>query len=436
MKSLKSQKNYLPLICVAAVLAVALIAILAAALIPGDTEEKEPEDGRPKIEETRGVYAASVYNLNFPSSPDLSADELRAEMDALIERAASLNLNTIYFQVRPACDALYRSELFPVSEYLSTSGELPLDCLEYMIEKCHSRGMALYAWVNPLRVSASAASADALADGSPAKALSKAVVSYNGILYFDPAYSEVRDLICAGIREICENYKADGIVFDDYFYPYKAYETDADGVRNVIAFDDGASYGAFGSEFASIDDFRRNNINLLVESAYNTVKEADKRCAFGVACFGIWKNGDGSAVGSLTKGMQSYADIYCDTLTWLNGGYVDFIAPQIYWSMDNPAASYKVLSKWWDARVSEAAEANAHEIKLYISHAAYKYDDDFKSGEITNQLESAEALTSYRGSIFYSFAALKDNTGGVADEIRSYYTERDAAETSADSGKK
>lgn len=388
-----------------------------------DENEKSTNDNRPVLDEIRGIWVPTVYNITFPSKPDLSKEQLQKELDDILNQTLECSLNSIFFQVRPSCDALYNSDFFSVSRYLSSNDTLELDCLDYLIEKAHDKGVAVFAWINPLRVTASRCTVDELSENSTAYSLKSSIISYDGRLYFDAGMPEVRKLVCDGIKEIAENYNVDGIVFDDYFYPYPVYEEAKNGSKVITVFNDSESFNTYSSG-ESLEDFRRENINKLIKEAYETVKTSDSKILFGVAPFGIWQNYDGSNDGSLTKGSQSYHDNYSDTIAWLEGGYVDFIAPQLYWDMNSTAASYKVLAKWWSQKVSEANEnLNDHSISLLISHAAYRYDDSFNSGEITKQLEYIDNIenSAYNGSVFYAYNAIKDNIGGVADEIIAFY---------------
>lgn len=407
-------------------LAVTLVALLLLKDRPTEVPAPEPtDDERPKITEIRGVYVPTVYNISFPSKPDLSEDELKAELDEIVRVTEENSLNTIFFQVRPTCDSLYKSDIFPASAFLTSSEKAPLDCLEYLVSTAHDRGIAVHAWINPLRVSTSASDVADVDPASPAAALADSVVPYDGKLYFDAGDPAVRELICKGVREIAENYKVDGIMFDDYFYPYPVYTENDAGERVIAAFADEKTYSLY-SDGKSLSDFRRSNINALIESVYNTIKETDEKISFGVAPFGIWQNDDGSNGGSLTRGAESYSDNYSDTLAWIKGGYVDYVAPQLYWDMNNSAASYKVLAKWWDLRVSEQNEnSKDHKISLLISHAPYRYADTFPEGEMTSQLDYASMLTSYEGSVFYAYNAISSDEGGSASEIREYYKTKD-----------
>lgn len=410
--------------------AVALICVIVAALtvtalliflLPKDENEEELAP-RVTFEDTRAVYVATVSNINFPSRPDLTAEELTAEMDLIVETSKAAGMNTVILQVRPTCDAFYKSDIFPVSKYLSSNGVLTVDCLEYMTEKCHESGMALWAWINPYRISSNGE----IPTEGPAARLSEFTVDYNGKISFDPSSEEVMELICDGVTEILSYYPVDGVIFDDYFYPYVEYVTAASGEKTPVEFDDRAAFEAAGENFDSIGDFRRDNVDRMVEKVHLAVKEKAANCPFGIAPFGIWKNNNGSNGGSDTRGLQSYSAIYCDTVKWIENGWVDFVAPQIYWDCESTAANYRTLVSWWNGVIGEANERNGTDISFFVSHAAYKYRDTFLPGEMTEQLFYAEAFDSYKGSLFYSYAAIAQNTGGVAEEIRDHYLEKDA----------
>ncbi len=370
------------------------------------------------VREMRGVYVATVYNLDFPSSAGLDADKLRSELDDIVGDVAALGCNAIFFQVRGACDAMYDSAIFPVSEYLTgkTGAALPdgFDPLSYITEAAHKNGIAVHAWVNPLRVTRGSVSnpktdTTALAETSPARLHPEYTVEYAGELYFDPGLPEVRALIADGVREIVDGYDVDGIIFDDYFYPYPV-----DGYE----FDDSASYAKYGS--GDIGDWRRSNVDEMIRQVWETVKSCSPDCEFGVAPFGIWQNDDGKNGGSATRGLESYSALFCDTLAWIRGGYVDYVAPQIYWSFSKESAPFGVLADWWDSAT------RGTRVKLYISHAAYKYGTDEWSfahavGELTEQIGYSRLLFSYRGSIMYGIDELRRNVDGAGEELARCY---------------
>ncbi len=367
--------------------------------------------------EMRGLWIATVNNINFPSKQGLSKKALEKELSDIVDFADKNGFNAIMFQVRPAADALYKSEIFPQSRYVSgTLGKAAdggFDCLGYLLEKAHARAVAVYAWVNPLRVTSGSAKypqtdISALPKDSPAAKNPEWVRAYaDGKLYFDAGIPEVRELVSDGVREICENYDVDGIIFDDYFYPYPT-----DGEE----FDDSATFEKYGTEYENIGDFRRDSVNKLVELCFNAVKETEEDIMFGVSPFGIWKNASGDNGGSATSGLSAYDSIYCDALAWASGGYVDYIAPQIYWSFDTSAAPYQTLADWW----SRALDGTG--VALYINHGAYRYEEGgMTDGELTRQVEYARELYSYRGSMYYGYAALKNNAGCCLDETAALF---------------
>ena len=365
-------------------------------------------------EEMRGLWIATVNNINFPSKQGLSADTIRKELADIVAFAAENGFNTILFQVRPAADALYDSEIFPASKFLSGKAGTGsgVDCLDYLCKTAQAKGIRVYAWVNPLRVTSGNATypqtdLQALPASSPAVQNPDWVVPYaDGKLYFDVGIPAVRELVSAGVREICENYPVDGIVFDDYFYPYPV---------EGATFDDADTYAVYG-EGKALADFRRESVNALIALCYRTVKDVRREIAFGVSPFGIWQNGDGENGGSATSGLSAYDAIYCDALAWANGGYVDFLAPQIYWNFDTEAAPFDTLAAWW----SRALDGTG--VTLYINHGVYRYaEGSMQSGEITRQAEAARTLYSVRGGTYYGYAALQANAGGVTEELQAVF---------------
>ncbi len=375
-----------------------------------NTEEKE-------LTEMRGVWLASVWNIDYPSKAGLRASELKKEADEIVKTAKEVNLNAVFFQVRPMSDALYKSEIFPYSAWLTgEQGKAPdggFDPLEYMIKLCHENGIELHAWINPLRITNGTKAAPktdltALAENNPARLHPEWVVNYaDANLCYDAGLPEVRQLVCDGVKEIIDNYDVDGIIFDDYFYPY--------AIDNK-PFNDDETYAKYGSEYSCVEDFRRDSINKLVKGVYDTVKAKSSELKFGVGPCGIWQNSDGKNGGSPTKGFEAYKSIYCDSLAWIKGGYVDYIAPQLYWACDSTAAPFYPLASWWNRQVKGT------NVTLYISQASYRYEEWNKPGEMTKQIENAMRLSEFKGSIFYNYSSIADNLGGIKDELIKLYT--------------
>jgi len=367
--------------------------------------------------EIRGVWIASVFNLDYPSKADLTADELKAELDTILDTCEKNKLNTIFFQVRPACDALYESDIFPISTAISSYGNLVFDPLEYLVNEGHKRNIYIHAWVNPLRVTTYSMELDSLPENSPARKNPEFTVEYgDGKFYLNAALPEVHQLVSDGVREIVAKYDVDGIVFDDYFYPYPLYDKNG----KVIDFDDNDEFKKYGKDFVDKADWRRDNINRLIELVYSTVHETDPECVFGVSPFAVWQNNDGKNGGSNTSNFEAYNSLYCDALAWIDGGYIDYISPQIYWAFDSATSGFDVVTRWWNAQL------NGTNVKLYISHASYRYEDGEwadPSRELTEQIIFARSEESYRGSIFYGYDEINRNLRGASDDLLAAYNE-------------
>ena len=385
-------------------------------IINSGEEQKDTAPVNPVVsgDEMRGVYIASVHNINFPSRPGLSEEELKKELDEIVSLSAEIGFDTIYFQVRPTADALYCSEVFPSSRFLvSQEGDpLSFDVLQYLIEQAAQYQIKVVAWVNPYRITNSSASGQeeallSLSESNPAKLHPEWTVFYEGKLYFDPALPQVRELILKGIEELCR-YDIEGILYDDYFYPYPSAN---------VPFDDESSYQQYGNQM-SRSDFRRYNVNLLVENTYRRIKEINPDMTFGVSPSGIWQNAASDPRGSQTRGLEAYSAVYADALAWIEGGYIDYISPQIYWERGHQVADFSTLVRWWSAQV------DGTDVKLYISHAAYKVSD-FPLGaeEIVAQIRYARAYMGSYGNIQYGFADIKANTEGIKDALTNLYQE-------------
>jgi len=320
----------------------ALAAISAAVASPPAGYQPSSVVPPAPLREFRAAWIATVGNIDWPSRKTLSTQEQKAELLAILDRAAQLKLNALIFQVRPACDALYASRIEPWSEYLtSTMGQPPepfYDPLDFAVEEAHKRGLELHAWFNPYR-------ARLLAAGSPAapnhvsKTRPQLVRQYGKYLWLDPGERAVQDYSLSVIMDVVNRYDVDGIHFDDYFYPYK--EKDAEGKE--LDFPDDASWRRFGAGGKlSRDDWRRENVNLFIERVYKSIKAAKPWVKFGISPFGIWRPGNPPQI----KGFDAFAELYADSRKWLANGWVDYFAPQLYWPIDPPDQSFPVLLRW------------------------------------------------------------------------------------------
>lgn len=389
------------------------------------------------VEDMRGVWIASVRNIDFPSKPGLKAEEQKKEIDKIIENAQYMGLNAIFFQVRPTGDALYKSSIFPWSTYLTgtqgKSNDKDFDPLAYIIEQGHKKGIQIHAWINPLRLTMETSSSlekakNTLSAKHPARGIPKAIVfGPDGKLYLDPGTPEAIKLITDGVAEIVKNYDVDGIHFDDYFYPTKVASKDNKGKTIYLDFNDTTTYEKYKGTFKNKDDWRRNNIDTLVKNTYDTVKSIKPEVQFGISPFAIWSNKDKNSEGSETDGgIQTYYDHYADTKKWVKESYLDYIAPQIYWNIGFKIADYSVILDWWKN------VCNGTNVKLYIGHAAYKINDTSQAIEWLDPLQIPKQIAMNRdskavsGSIFYGYSQLKENALGIKDKLRGIFVaERD-----------
>ncbi len=355
-------------------------------------------------DDLRGVWVSTVYNLDWPSRPGLSPEELRQEADAILENVKAWGLNAVFLQVRPSGDALYPSDAQPWSALLSgTQGQAPagdFDPLGYFVERCHAEGIQLHAWLNPYRLTRQAAASreEALAqlcDGHPARALEDCLVFHtDGCLYLDPGRPEVREHLLAVAEEILRNYPVDGIHLDDYFYP-------------GAEFADRETYARFGVDFADVGDFRRDAVNQLVRGLHELCARYDR--TFGVSPAGIWATADRQPMGAATTGSQSYYDHFADSRRWVREGMVDYIAPQIYWEMGASSGDFSLLLDWWSDTVKDT------DVALHIGLAAYKSQQAeagsvwYGTDELQRQMAAIQADENADGMIFFRYRSLLES---------------------------
>jgi len=400
-----SLKKVLPpivlILCVAAI----ILAIAPNAQIIGQTNPAIPTPGRNA--EMRGVWVASAYNLDFPSRRGMSAADMRREIDSILARAHTLGMNAVFVQVRPAADALYRSEIFPWSAQITgTQGQAPpdgFDPLAYWVERAHALGIEVHAWLNPYRItyrSENITNVNQLAQGHPARVNPHLAIVYNNALFFDPGLPEVQQLIADGVAEIMRNYNIDGIHLDDYFYPSRD-------------FPDQATFAAHGAGM-DLHDWRRENVNEMLRLLQSTVREINPDVRFGVSPTAIWQNSSTDPRGSDTRGSESYHRLYADTRRWVVEGYVDYIVPQIYWYFGFGPADYEIVLSWWEDLVEGT------DVDLYIGLAIYRevLGRDNWEGQILRQLERNAASSQVQGNIFFRAVHM---AGPVGDGVGRFF---------------
>ena len=362
------------------------------------------------VREFRAAWVATVANIDWPSRKTLSTQEQKAELLAILDRAAQLKLNAIIFQVRPACDALYASRIEPWSEYLTgTMGKPPepfYDPLAFAIEEAHKRGLELHAWLNPYRARLRA-STSPVAANHISKTRPQLVRQYGEFLWLDPGEREVQEYSLSVVMDIVRRYDVDGVHFDDYFYPYKV----SGGAGKELDFPDDSSWQRFGARGKlSREDWRRENVNAFIQRVYKSIKAAKPWVKFGISPFGIWRPKNPPQI----KGLDSYAELYADSRKWLANGWVDYFAPQLYWAIDPPDQSFPVLLRWW-------AEQNVKGRNLCPGLDSTKVSGrsesrrGWQSQEIVNQVRLTRAQAGADGHIHWNMKSLMRNT--AFDEV-------------------
>ena len=355
----------------------------------------------------RGVWVATVENIDF--SRHRSINSFKKEFLTVVNNLKSMHATAVIFQIRPMNDAFYPSKLNPYSKFMTGNenvGFKNFDPLKFMISECHKRGIEFHAWLNPYRVlhkvkTSKSAALRTLSDKNYAKRRPDQVLNVPGndgnrLLILDPGRPEVRAFLLATVREIIMNYDVDAIHFDDYFYPYE-------GTDNT----DLATYRKYNPRKLSLEDWRRNNVNQMVYSVSNLIRSVNKaqrrKIQFGISPFGIWGNQKRIRYGSMTGGSESYFKQYADTRLWVRSGWLDYIAPQLYWSFGHTTAAYAHLAYWW------ADTVRGTRTKLYIGHTAARIGTNKEwsnPDEVYNQLRYNTQIPGIKGSIIYSYSKI------------------------------
>ncbi|NRQ32032.1 family 10 glycosylhydrolase [Nonomuraea sp. NN258] len=373
-------------------------------------------DARYPKRQLRGVWIATVKNIDWPSRTGLSVKRQQAEYVKLLDTAARRGLNAVFVQVRPASDALYKSSLEPWSQYLTgTAGKDPgWDPLPFLVEEAHKRNLEFHAWFNPYRA-AYDAKVDKLPASHPARRNPGWTVKYGDRLYYNPGLPEVRDHVTTVIKDVVKRYDVDGVHFDDYFYPYPG---------GGGTFDDRAAFKKYGKG-AKLADWRRANVNKLVAQVDEAVHATKNHVKFGISPFGIWRNKSNDPSGSATNGMSAYDSIYADAKAWIKSGTVDYVMPQLYWPRGFKAADYRALVPWWSNAVKGTG------VDLYIGQALYRVgakDDKAwtKPGELPAHLTLNRRYPQVDGDVYFSAKQLLTNPLGAMDRIVKEHYSRPA----------
>ena len=294
--------------------------------------------------EFRGVWVATVANIDWPSEPGLSTYEQQHEILDIVDMHKLNGINAIILQVRPTADALYSSELEPWSGFLTgEQGKAPdpfYDPLEFWIREAHKRGMELHAWFNPYRINVD--TADSLSGSHIIHKHPEWLFSYGGRSYFSPANPGVWNFVREVVVDVVRRYDVDAIHFDDYFYPYR--------IENQ-EFPDSLDFASFGGKFYPdrLEEWRRHNVDTIIAMLGAAIKEEKPWVKFGISPFGVWRNRSEDERGSeTTAGTSNYDGLYADVLLWQQKGWIDYLMPQLYWRENHPAVGFSTLAYWWN----------------------------------------------------------------------------------------
>ncbi|MFN8241183.1 MAG: family 10 glycosylhydrolase [Bacteroidales bacterium] len=361
--------------------------------------------------EMRAVWIATVNNIDWPTKPGLSVEEQKKELNSLLDVVESFNMNAVVFQVRPAADAFYKSKFEPWSYWLTgVQGKAPdpfWDPLGYMISESHKRGIDVHAWLNPYRAVTDTTNK---IDSSHISMIHPGwFLTYGKTVYFDPGLPQVRDYVSSVVADLVRNYAVDAVHMDDYFYPYRI---------GKLQFPDDSSYSKYPMGFSKEqrDDWRRENVNLIIKQISDSIKKVKSWVEFGISPFGVWRNADKDPAGSATKaGQTNYDDLFADIVLWQKKGWIDYVTPQIYWQIGKEVADYAVLADWWSR--------NAHGCRLYIGQAPYRVSKTSKekewksSREIIRQIRLNNSIPNISGSMFFSAKVLRNNPDKLRERL-------------------
>ena len=398
---------------------------------PGGAMPPAPSDPNmppPAPREFRAAWVSTVANIDWPSRSNLSVAKQQAEALAILDRSRSLNLNAIVLQVRPSADAIYPSELEPWSEFLTgQQGRAPSpawDPLQFWVEQAHARGLELHAWFNPYRARHATAKSP-LARNHIANTEPEVVKSYGRYLWMDPGEAAASQRTLDVILDVVRRYDIDGVHIDDYFYPYPIDTPNAAGPEGValdggvggkqeLEFPDQPSWQRYLLNGGTLDrpHWRRQNVNSLIEAMYLGIRKEKSHVRFGISPFGIGRP-DKRPAGIV--GFSQYDKLYADAELWLANGWLDYLAPQLYWPVSQAPQAFDVLLDYWLAQNTRARHVWPGLYTSRIDNTA----KTFAPEEIVKQIGVTRSRSGVRGHLHFSIAALMENRKGIADQLKS-----------------
>ncbi len=399
-----------------------IIAFGASAILAGCASLAPP----PAPRELRAAWVATVANIDWPSKGNTDSLKQQAEAIAILDRAKAMHLNAIVLQVRPGADAIYPSQLEPWSEFLTgQQGQPPVpayDPLLFWVSAAHARGLELHAWLNPYRARHPSATSPNAANHI-ANTMPQAVKTYGTFLWMDPGEQQASQQTLAVVLDLVKRYDIDGIHLDDYFYPYPI-EADSPLPAGAAALDGAAPaklevdfpdqpawqrYVDGGGKLARAD-WRRQNVNALIQAMSKLIHAEKSWVRFGISPFGIARPDRRPAT---IKGFSQYDKLYADAELWLEQGWVDYFAPQLYWPVSQTAQAYDVLLDYWIAQNKMGRHIWPGLFTSRIGAASRAY----APAEVLQQIALTHARPGASGHIHFSMAALMANREGISDQL-------------------
>jgi uncharacterized lipoprotein YddW (UPF0748 family) len=361
--------------------------------------------------EFRGVWIATVDNIDWPSGKSFNSNDQKAEFIKMIDMHQANGINALIVQVRPSADAFYASAYEPWSQWLTgVQGKPPVpyyDPLEFMIAETHKRNMEFHAWMNPYRADFKIGFSS-IANNHITKLHPNWFLKYGDKKYFDPGNKEAQQYVVNIVTDLVSRYNVDAIHFDDYFYPYRITGKE---------FPDNEKYLQYGNGLSK-DDWRRSNTDSIILALFKAIKKENKNCQFGISPFGVWRNSNKDSInGSNTLGGQTnYDDLYADILLWLKNGWIDYVTPQLYWEIGHKLAPYEVLLDWWSK--------HSYGKNCYIGLGIYKANSNAAwkdKTQIPRQIQLLRQTPNVQGMVFFSSKSFEKNPNGWSDSLRINY---------------
>jgi uncharacterized lipoprotein YddW (UPF0748 family) len=370
----------------------------------------------PPKRECRGAWITTVSNLDWPLSKTLSTDAQKQQLIDILDKHKEAGLNAVFLQIRTNGDAFYPSDLAPWSDWLTgLQGRAPqplYDPLAFAITEAHKRGLEFHAWFNPYR-SVGNINTAVLADNHVAKKHPEWLLAFGNARILDPGLPDVRSHVTQVVMEVVRRYDIDGVHFDDFFYPYPS---------TGLSYNDDSTFTLHNRGFSDRGNWRRDNVDLLIKTVSDSIKSVKPFVKFGISPFGIWQNkSTAQPLGSDTRGLESYSEIYCDSKKWVQQGWIDYVTPQLYWYIGFSIADYGILLPWWVQNAS-----NRH---IYVGQGAYRIgaDSNWNAGEMPRQLRlNRQKAPAIQGSIFFRTGNLTENVLGIRDSLMQNFYRKPA----------